>query len=52
MIICAFGAQLGNVWDVILLIVHRFVPEGKEDLVLDMLRELASECKAEISEGK
>jgi hypothetical protein len=28
----------------------RFVPEGKEDQVVQMLRALADECKAEVSE--
>jgi hypothetical protein len=31
---------------------NRFVPEGKEDQVVQMLRDLASECRAEVSEGK
>jgi hypothetical protein len=28
------------------------VPDGKEDQVVQMLRALADECKAEMSEGK
>ena len=29
-----------------LLIVHRFVREGEEDRVVDVIRALADECKA------
>jgi len=30
---------------------HLFVPDGKEDRVVQMLKDLASECRAEMSEG-
>jgi hypothetical protein len=36
----------------LLIVANRFVPEGKEDQVVQMLRALADECKAEMSEGR
>jgi hypothetical protein len=45
--------QIGDSpWRLLLIVVHRFVPDGKEDQVVQMLRALADECKAEMSEGK
>jgi hypothetical protein len=34
-----------------LISCDRFVPEGKEDQVVQMLRDLASECRAEMPKG-
>ena len=42
---------VGRVWERLTDCCDRFVPEGKEDQVVQMLRGLANECKAEISEG-
>lgn len=32
------------------MIMHRFVREGEEDRVADVIRTLADECKAELSQ--
>jgi hypothetical protein len=35
----------------LLISCDRFVPEGKEDQVVQMLKDLASECRAEMPKG-
>lgn len=55
MIICTFSPSLAvsssEDVKISLLTLYRFVPEGKHDHVVGMLRTMAEECKEELSRG-